>query len=75
MCHAGLKGCLGGEKVDAIINVAGGWAGGNAASKGEASHEATCAVVCLLHWKPDDYELFIHIFLQYSHKDRYFHGS
>ncbi|KAK8397077.1 hypothetical protein O3P69_005204 [Scylla paramamosain] len=29
----GLKACLGDEKVDAIINVAGGWAGGNAASK------------------------------------------
>lgn len=29
----GLKAALCGEKVDAIINVAGGWAGGNAASK------------------------------------------
>ncbi|KAG0718016.1 Dihydropteridine reductase [Chionoecetes opilio] len=29
----GLTAALGGEKVDAIINVAGGWAGGNAASK------------------------------------------
>lgn len=25
---------LGGEKLEAVINVAGGWAGGNAASKG-----------------------------------------
>ena len=32
---AGLKAVLGDDKVDAIINVAGGWAGGNAASKGE----------------------------------------
>ncbi|XP_050732485.1 dihydropteridine reductase-like [Eriocheir sinensis] len=29
----GLTAALGGEKVDAIINVAGGWAGGNAGSK------------------------------------------
>lgn len=31
----GLEGALGTDKVDAIINVAGGWAGGNAASKGK----------------------------------------
>lgn len=31
----GLEGVLGTDKVDAIINVAGGWAGGNAASKGK----------------------------------------
>lgn len=30
---SGLEGVLGTDKVDAIINVAGGWAGGNAASK------------------------------------------
>ncbi|XP_042882354.1 dihydropteridine reductase-like [Penaeus japonicus] len=30
---SGLDGILGTDKVDAIINVAGGWAGGNAASK------------------------------------------
>nr|XP_053643689.1 dihydropteridine reductase-like [Cherax quadricarinatus] len=30
---SGLKAALGNDKVDAIINVAGGWAGGNAGSK------------------------------------------
>lgn len=30
---SGLEAALGGDKIDAIINVAGGWAGGNAASK------------------------------------------
>ena len=32
---AGVEEALRGEKVDAIFCVAGGWAGGNAASKGE----------------------------------------
>ena len=31
---------LGGEKVDAVVCVAGGWAGGNAASKG--ANKYTC---------------------------------
>ena len=52
MYHAGLKACLGEDKVDAIINVAGGWAGGNAASKGEASCGPTGS--CLLHVLTDD---------------------
>lgn len=29
-----VEGSLGGEKVDAVLCVAGGWAGGNAASDG-----------------------------------------
>ena len=31
---SGLESALKGDKVDAFINVAGGWAGGNAAHKG-----------------------------------------
>ena len=32
---------LGGEKVDAVVCVAGGWAGGNAASKGANKYACT----------------------------------
>ena len=31
----GLSAALGGNKLDAVVCVAGGWAGGNAASKGK----------------------------------------
>ena len=33
MLYSEVKNVLGGEKVAGIINVAGGWAGGNAANK------------------------------------------
>ena len=34
---------LAGQKLDAILCVAGGWAGGNAASKGDCSEEVSLA--------------------------------
>ena len=49
---------LGGEKVDAVICVAGGWAGGNAASKG-AIYVSTCFHSIFSFHLFEMYKLFI----------------
>lgn len=43
----GVESIIGGEKLDAVLCVAGGWAGGNAASKGMTPPPSKNKIICL----------------------------
>lgn len=43
----GVESIIGGEKLDAVLCVAGGWAGGNAASKG-ITPSSKNKIICLM---------------------------